>query len=148
MTVIVTKRPIYGRKGAESQTGYWLEASIDGAEPIGFARVYLAAETRSRVPHPELVALAAKIDAAAQLECKSEKLLADDQRERLIKACAEKVVDALHKDRGFALEAAIDGRIGLHEMSDGDLIDYAWDCWGIWGIKRGEVTAGVAPQPT
>ncbi|MGV2866359.1 hypothetical protein [Achromobacter sp. AGC39] len=145
MSTVVTRRPIYGRNGAASKTGYWLDASIDGGVPIGFVRIYLAANTaRSRVPHPELVALAAKIDAAVLPEPKSEKLLDDDQRERLVKACADKVVDALRKDRELALEAAMEGRIGLDEMSDADLIDYAWDCWG---IKHGEITVGADPQP-
>lgn len=131
MSAAVTRRPIYGRNGAVSKTGYWLDASIDGGVPVGFARIYLAADTRSRVPHPELVALAGKIDAAVLQRPKPERLMTDQQRETLIAACAKKIADALRQSYDLALEAALEGRIGLQEMDDADLIDYAWDSWGI-----------------
>ena len=58
-------------------------------------------------------------------------MAADFNREQLIETLKPTILEALRRCDDLALEAIVDGRVGLNEMSDEELVSFARDCYQV-----------------
>lgn len=58
-------------------------------------------------------------------------VLSKKQRGWLTDILTERINEAMLESETMRLEAILEGRVGLNEMSDQELIDFAQDCWDI-----------------
>jgi hypothetical protein len=61
----------------------------------------------------------------------SKQKLSAQQREVMVERLYLSIDFAMTQDKDMREEAIIEGRIGLDEMSDEELIDFARDCWDL-----------------
>lgn len=52
-------------------------------------------------------------------------------REQYVQALAGHINDAMQGNEDLRMEAILDGRTGLNEMNDADLIEFGTDCWDL-----------------